>query len=350
MRSTPPRMKNVGHQRPTAGDEPRRQRRDPRRRHRPDDRHAAHQLLPERPEGRQDHLQIRHQQSVAGAGTASVPRDLRVLAPLRRPAPARRSRRARRPALVGPHGRLPHRSARPRQGADGEERRRRAGRRQGRLRLQADAEDAIRETIAAEGEAVYRLFISSLLEVTDNRVLGKIVAPTDTVCYDGADPYLVVAADKGTATFSDIANSIAVQRGFWLGDAFASGGSNGYDHKKLGITAKGAFEAVKRHFYELDHDMNTTPITMVGVGDMSGDVFGNGALLSRQLKVIAAFDHRHIFLDPTPDVVTSFAERERMFALPRSSWDDYNKELISAGGGVYPRSARTIELSPQSAP
>src|SRR5471032_1513807 len=207
--------------------------------------------------------------------------------------------------------------------------------------------DAIRETIAAEGEAVYRLFISSLLEVTDNRVLGKIVAPTDTVCYDGADPYLVVAADKGTATFSDIANSIAVQRGFWLGDAFASGGSNGYDHKKLGITAKGAFEAVKRHFYELDHDMNTTPITMVGVGDMSGDVFGNGALLSRQLKVIAAFDHRHIFLDPTPDVVTSFAERERMFALPRSSWDDYNKELISAGGGVYPRSARSIELSPQ---
>jgi len=207
--------------------------------------------------------------------------------------------------------------------------------------------DAIRETIAAEGEAVYRLFISSLLEVTDNRVLGKIVAPTDTVCYDGADPYLVVAADKGTATFSDIANSIAVQRGFWLGDAFASGGSNGYDHKKLGITAKGAFEAVKRHFYELDHDMNTTPITMVGVGDMSGDVFGNGALLSRQLKVIAAFDHRHIFLDPTPDVVTSFAERERMFALPRSSWDDYNKELISAGGGVYPRTARTIELSPQ---
>ena len=207
--------------------------------------------------------------------------------------------------------------------------------------------DAVRETIAAEGEAVYRLFISSLLEVTDNRVRGEIVPPNDTVRYDQDDPYLVVAADKGTATFSDIANSIAVNRGFWLGDAFASGGSNGYDHKKMGITAKGAFEAVKRHFYEMDHDMSTTPITMVGVGDMSGDVFGNGVLLSRQLKVIAAFDHRHIFLDPTPDVASSFAERERMFALPRSSWEDYNKELISAGGGVFPRSARSIELSPQ---
>ncbi|MES3022618.1 MAG: NAD-glutamate dehydrogenase domain-containing protein [Pseudomonadota bacterium] len=207
--------------------------------------------------------------------------------------------------------------------------------------------DAVRETIAAEGEAVYRLFISSLLEVTDNRVRGAIVPPSDTVRFDQDDPYLVVAADKGTATFSDIANSIAVKRGFWLGDAFASGGSNGYDHKKMGITAKGAFEAVKRHFYEMDHDMNTTPITMVGVGDMSGDVFGNGVLLSRQLKVLAAFDHRHIFLDPTPDVVSSFAERERMFALPRSSWEDYSKDLISAGGGVFPRSARTIELSPE---
>ncbi|MGZ8320775.1 MAG: NAD-glutamate dehydrogenase domain-containing protein, partial [Telluria sp.] len=206
---------------------------------------------------------------------------------------------------------------------------------------------APREVVAAEGEAVYRLFISSLLEVTDNRVRGAIVPPLDTVRYDQDDPYLVVAADKGTATFSDIANSIAVKRGFWLGDAFASGGSNGYDHKKMGITAKGAFEAVKRHFYEMDHDMDTTPITMVGVGDMSGDVFGNGVLLSRQLKVLAAFDHRHIFLDPAPDVVTSFAERQRMFALPRSSWEDYNKDLISAGGGVFPRSARTIELTPQ---
>jgi glutamate dehydrogenase len=207
--------------------------------------------------------------------------------------------------------------------------------------------DAAREVVAAEGEAVYRLFISSLLEVTDNRVRGEIVAPGDTVRYDQDDPYLVVAADKGTATFSDIANSIAVSRGFWLGDAFASGGSNGYDHKKMGITAKGAFEAVKRHFYEMGHDMNTTPITMVGVGDMSGDVFGNGVLLSNQLKLVAAFDHRHIFLDPTPDVAVSFNERKRMFALPRSSWEDYDKSLISQGGGVFPRSARHIELTPQ---
>ena len=206
---------------------------------------------------------------------------------------------------------------------------------------------ATREVVAAEGEAVYRLFIASLLEVTDNRVRGEIVPPESTVRHDQDDPYLVVAADKGTATFSDIANSIAVQRGFWLGDAFASGGSNGYDHKKMGITAKGAFEAVKRHFYELGHDLANNPITMTGVGDMSGDVFGNGVLLSRQLKLVAAFDHRHIFLDPTPDVEVSFKERERMFALPRSSWEDYDKALISQGGGVYPRNARSIELSPQ---
>ncbi|RZA34806.1 MAG: glutamate dehydrogenase [Lysobacteraceae bacterium] len=206
---------------------------------------------------------------------------------------------------------------------------------------------APREVVAAEGEACYREFIASLLEVTDNRVRGAIVPPENTVRHDQDDPYLVVAADKGTATFSDIANSIAVKRGFWLGDAFASGGSNGYDHKKMGITAKGAFEAVKRHFYELGHDMSSTPVTMVGVGDMSGDVFGNGVLLSRQLKLVAAFDHRHIFLDPTPDVAVSFKERERMFALPRSSWEDYDKSLISQGGGVYPRTARSIELSPE---
>jgi len=207
--------------------------------------------------------------------------------------------------------------------------------------------DAAREVVAAEGEAVYRLFIASLLEVTDNRVRGEIVPPEQTVRHDQDDPYLVVAADKGTATFSDIANSIAVQRGFWLGDAFASGGSNGYDHKKMGITAKGAFEAVKRHFYELGHDLANNPITMTGVGDMSGDVFGNGVLLSRQLKLVAAFDHRHIFLDPTPDVEVSFKERERMFALPRSSWEDYDKRLISEGGGVFPRNARSIALSPE---
>ncbi|MBV8666794.1 MAG: NAD-glutamate dehydrogenase [Burkholderiaceae bacterium] len=208
--------------------------------------------------------------------------------------------------------------------------------------------DGTREAIAHEGESVYRLFIAGLLDITDNRSRGAIVAPQNTVCYDDADPYLVVAADKGTATFSDIANGIAVQRGFWLGDAFASGGSNGYDHKKLGITAKGAWEAVKRHFYEIGHDLNTTPITMVGIGDMSGDVFGNGVLLSRQLKLVAAFDHRHIFIDPNPDVVISFAERQRMFALPRSTWDDYNKALISTGGGVWPRTARTIELSDEA--
>jgi glutamate dehydrogenase len=208
--------------------------------------------------------------------------------------------------------------------------------------------DATREVIALEGESVYRLFIAGLLDVTDNRVRGEVIAPQQTVCYDTADPYLVVAADKGTATFSDIANGIAVKRGFWLGDAFASGGSNGYDHKKLGITAKGAWEAVKRHFYEIGHDLNTTPITVVGIGDMSGDVFGNGVLLSRQLKLVAAFDHRHIFLDPTPDVATSFAERERMFALPRSSWEDYNKALISKGGGIWPRSVRSIDLSEEA--
>ncbi|MBC7502614.1 MAG: NAD-glutamate dehydrogenase, partial [Herminiimonas sp.] len=208
--------------------------------------------------------------------------------------------------------------------------------------------DAARDVIAAEGEAVYRLFIAGLLDITDNRVRGDIVAPRETVCLDDADPYLVVAADKGTATFSDIANGIALQRGFWLGDAFASGGSNGYDHKKLGITAKGAWEAVKRHFYEIDHDLGTTPITMVGIGDMSGDVFGNGVLLSRQLKLVAAFDHRHIFIDPTPDVAASFTERQRLFGLPRSSWDDYDKTLISAGGGVWPRSVRSIALPAQA--
>jgi len=208
--------------------------------------------------------------------------------------------------------------------------------------------DATREVAAVEGEAVYRLFIAGLLDVTDNRVRGDVAHPADTVCYDGPDPYLVVAADKGTATFSDIANSIAVKRGFWLGDAFASGGSNGYDHKKLGITAKGAWEAVKRHFHEMGHDLESTPITAVGVGDMSGDVFGNGMLLSRKLKLVAAFDHRHIFVDPNPDPEAAFHERARMFALPRSSWDDYDKSLISEGGGVWPRSARSIELSPQA--
>jgi glutamate dehydrogenase len=207
--------------------------------------------------------------------------------------------------------------------------------------------EAPREVVAAEGEAVYRLYVESLLELTDNRVRGEIVAPLDTVCYDGPDPYLVVAADKGTASFSDIANGIAVGRGFWLGDAFASGGSNGYDHKKLGITAKGAWEAVKRHFHEMDVDLDTTSISVVGVGDMSGDVFGNGMLRSRQIRLVAAFDHRHIFIDPQPGEA-AFDERARLFALPRSSWNDYERGLISAGGGVYPRDARSIELSPEA--
>ena len=168
------------------------------------------------------------------------------------------------------------------------------------------------------------------------------------VRYDGDDPYLVVAADKGTATFSDYANGVSQEYGFWLDDAFASGGSAGYDHKKMGITAKGAWESVKRHFRELGLDTQTQPFTVVGVGDMSGDVFGNGMLLSEQIRLVAAFDHRHIFLDPDPDPARSFAERQRLFDLPRSSWDDYDRALISRGGGVWPRSAKAIPLSPEA--
>ncbi|MET7392565.1 NAD-glutamate dehydrogenase [Dactylosporangium sp. NPDC005572] len=199
-----------------------------------------------------------------------------------------------------------------------------------------------------EAVACYRLFISALLDVTDNLDGGKVVAPPDVVRHDPDDPYLVVAADKGTATFSDIANEISLRFGFWLGDAFASGGSAGYDHKKMGITAKGAWESVKRHFREMDVDTQTTEFTVVGVGDMSGDVFGNGMLLSRRIRLVAAFDHRHIFIDPSPDAAASFAERERMFALPRSSWDDYNRSLISAGGGVYPRTAKSIPITDEA--
>jgi glutamate dehydrogenase len=209
-----------------------------------------------------------------------------------------------------------------------------------------------------EAVACYKLFISALLDVTDNLDGGKIVPPNDVVRHDADDPYLVVAADKGTATFSDIANELSVQYGFWLGDAFASGGSAGYDHKKMGITAKGAWESVKRHFRELasgsdeygrelGHDTQTTDFTAVGVGDMSGDVFGNGMLLSRHIRLVAAFDHRHIFVDPDPDAATSYVERERLFNLPRSSWDDYDRTLISAGGGVWPRTAKAIPVSPQ---
>lgn len=209
----------------------------------------------------------------------------------------------------------------------------------------APAQD--RDAVLAEGVACYRLFISGLLDVTDNVVGGAIVPPANVVRHDEDDPYLVVAADKGTATFSDIANALSADYGFWLGDAFASGGSQGYDHKKMGITAKGGWESVKRHFRALNKDCQNEDFTCVGIGDMSGDVFGNGMLLSRKIRLLAAFDHRHIFLDPNPDSESSFVERERMFALPRSSWDDYNRALISPGGGVYARSLKAIPISPE---
>jgi glutamate dehydrogenase len=204
-----------------------------------------------------------------------------------------------------------------------------------------------REAFLKEGIDCYRNFLRGLLDVTDNLVGGKVVPPKDVVRHDADDPYLVVAADKGTATFSDIANGISAEYGFWLGDAFASGGSAGYDHKKMGITAKGAWESVKRHFREMGKNIQEEDFSVVGIGDMSGDVFGNGMLLSRHIKLLAAFDHRHVFLDPGPDTAASFAERERLFNLPRSSWDDYDKRLISKGGGVYPRSAKMIPLSPE---
>ncbi|MEO8411454.1 MAG: NAD-glutamate dehydrogenase domain-containing protein, partial [Propionivibrio sp.] len=204
-----------------------------------------------------------------------------------------------------------------------------------------------RDAFLAEGIACYATFIRGLLDLTDNLVDGQVVPPPKVRRRDGDDPYLVVAADKGTASFSDIANGIAAEYGFWLDDAFASGGSVGYDHKKMAITARGAWEAVKRHFREMGHDTQSEPFSVVGIGDMSGDVFGNGMLLSKQIRLVAAFDHRHVFLDPAPDGEKSFAERSRLFALPRSSWDDYDKSLISKGGGVWPRSAKRIPLSPQ---
>ncbi|AZP18246.1 NAD-glutamate dehydrogenase [Streptomyces aquilus] len=202
-----------------------------------------------------------------------------------------------------------------------------------------------REAWLAEGIASYKVFISALLDITDNMVAGEVVPPADVVRHDEDDTYLVVAADKGTATFSDIANGVAESYNFWLGDAFASGGSAGYDHKGMGITARGAWESVKRHFRELGVDTQTEDFTVVGIGDMSGDVFGNGMLLSEHIRLVAAFDHRHIFIDPNPDSATSYAERRRVFELPRSSWADYNAELISAGGGVFPRTAKAIPLN-----
>ncbi|MCE9684730.1 NAD-glutamate dehydrogenase [Shewanella sp. AS16] len=202
-----------------------------------------------------------------------------------------------------------------------------------------------REAFFTEGQECYRLFIRGLLDISDNIINGEIVAPADVVRHDEDDPYLVVAADKGTATFSDIANAIAIEYGFWLGDAFASGGSNGYDHKKMGITAKGAWESVKRHFREEGVDCQSTDFTCLGIGDMAGDVFGNGMLLSEHTKLVAAFNHMHIFIDPNPDVAASYAERQRLFVLPRSSWEDYNAKLISKGGGLFLRSAKSIPLS-----
>ena len=206
-----------------------------------------------------------------------------------------------------------------------------------------------RDATRNAGVACYRLFIAGLLDVTDNvdRATGAVVPPPEVVRRDGDDAYLVVAADKGTATFSDIANEVAASYGFWLGDAFASGGSVGYDHKAMGITAKGGWESVKRHFREMGVDTQTEDFTVVGIGDMAGDVFGNGMLLSPHIRLIAAFNHMHIFLDPDPDAASSWAERQRMFNLPRSSWDDYDKSLISEGGGVFSREQKSIPISPQ---
>ncbi|WP_030666798.1 NAD-glutamate dehydrogenase [Streptomyces cellulosae] len=202
-----------------------------------------------------------------------------------------------------------------------------------------------RDAWLAEGIRSYKTFISALLDITDNMVAGEVVPPADVVRHDEDDTYLVVAADKGTATFSDIANGVAEQYNFWLGDAFASGGSAGYDHKGMGITARGAWESVKRHFRELGVNTQAEDFTVVGIGDMSGDVFGNGMLLSEHIRLVAAFDHRHIFIDPKPDAATSYAERRRVFELPRSSWADYDTALISTGGGVFPRTAKAIPVN-----
>src|SRR5436309_11549574 len=206
---------------------------------------------------------------------------------------------------------------------------------------------ADRAAFQKEGVEAYKTLLRGMLDITDNLRGADVIPPKDVVRRDGDDPYLVVAADKGTATFSDIANGISGEYGFWLGDAFASGGSAGYDHKAMGITARGAWESVKRHFRELGTDIQNEDFTVVGVGDMSGDVFGNGMLLSRHIRLVAAFDHRHIFLDPSPDAAKSFAERRRLFELPRSSWADYDASLISEGGGVYPRTDKAIPISPE---
>ena len=211
----------------------------------------------------------------------------------------------------------------------------------------SSADPADRDAVRAEGIDRYRRFVRSLLDVTDNVAGDRIVHPPDVVIYDADDPYLVVAADKGTATFSDIANDIAAEYDFWLGDAFASGGSHGYDHKEMGITARGAWESVRRHARVIGKDADADELTVVGVGDMSGDVFGNGMLLSQHIRLVAAFDHRHVFLDPNPDPAAAHAERRRLFELPRSSWADYDSQLISVGGGIYSRQLKAIEITPE---
>src|SRR4029079_17196275 len=203
---------------------------------------------------------------------------------------------------------------------------------------------ADREELKAEVERQYKTYVRALLDVTDNLVDGEVVHPPQGRALDEDDTYLVVAADKGTATFSDTANAISREYGFWLDDAFASGGSAGYDHKKLGITARGAWESVKRHFRELDMDPEVDEFTAVGIGDMSGDVFGNGMLLSDKIRLVAAYDHRHVFIDPDPDAATSFEERKRLFELPGSSWDDYSRDVLSEGGGVFARDAKWVDL------
>jgi glutamate dehydrogenase len=205
-----------------------------------------------------------------------------------------------------------------------------------------------RDEAQREGTECYRTFVRALLDVTDNVVSGKVVPPARVVRHDADDPYLVVAADKGTATFSDVANAISAEYGFWLGDAFASGGSAGYDHKRMAITARGGWESVRRHFRELGMDIQSQDFTVAGIGDMSGDVFGNAMLLSKHIRLLAAFNHQHIFLDPSPDAARSYAERRRLFDLPRSTWEDYDARLLSKGGGIFSRLAKSITLAPEA--
>ena len=204
-----------------------------------------------------------------------------------------------------------------------------------------------REAWLQEGISSYMLYVQALLDISDNLIEGEVIAANDVVRRDGDDPYLVVAADKGTATFSDIANQISDANNFWLGDAFASGGGNGYDHKGMGITARGGWVAVQRHFREINRDIQREDFSVVGIGDMGGDVFGNGMLLSEHIQLVAAFNHLHIFVDPNPDSAATFVERKRLFATPRTTWDDFDKSLMSKGSAVYSRSAKSLQLTPE---